>query len=228
MFFSISISQNVSYQCDKCKSTFTQRIVYNDILSLCIKMCHTNVTNTNLHSLKKLVYKDGFSLCIKILYYSVKNVIQPSLNKSNWIFSGAGVCALKEKNYYQFCDKYLASQHTFNMHQRSKIHLRNAGITDQSNRSGLFSCPYRILDYFSDILFTFLTTFVLITKLESLSVSLSVGLSFYLSDILSTFLTTFVLITKLKSRSVFYLSVCQSVCWSVFLCFYLSDIPLTF
>ena len=30
------------------------------------------------------------------------------------------------------------------------------------NKSGLFSCPYRILDYFSDILFTFLTTFVLI------------------------------------------------------------------
>ena len=32
------------------------------------------------------------------------------------------------------------------------------------NKSGLFSCPYRILDYFSDILFTFLTTLVLITK----------------------------------------------------------------
>ena len=71
--------------------------------------------------------------------------------------------------------------------------------------------------------------FVLITKLESLSVSLSVGLSFYLSEILSTFLTTFVLITKLKSRSVFYLSVCLlSVCLSVSLSFYLSDIPLTF
>ena len=84
------------------------------------------------------------------------------------------------------------------------------------NKSGLFRCPYRILDYFSDILFTFLTTFVLITKLESLSVSLFVGLSFYLSYILLTFLTTFVLITKLKSLSVF-LSVCLSVCLSIFL-----------
>ena len=45
------------------------------------------------------------------------------------------------------------------------------------NKSGLFSCPYKILDYFSDILFTFLTTFVLITKLESLSVFLYVFLS---------------------------------------------------
>ena len=87
----------------------------------------------------------------------------------------------------------------------------------------LFSCPYRIQDYFSDILFTFLTTFVLITKLESLSVSLFVGLSFYLSYILLTFLTTFVLITKLKS-----LSICLSVCLSVGLSFYLSDILLTF
>ena len=61
------------------------------------------------------------------------------------------------------------------------------------NKSGLFSCPYKILDYFSDILFTFLTTFVLITKLKSLSVFLSVCLS-----------------------------ICQSVCLSVGLSFYVS------
>merc|ERR1719150_2648249 len=93
------------------------------------------------------------------------------------------------------------------------------------NKSGLFSCPDRILDYFSDILFTFSTTFILITKLKSisvlnlsvrLSVCLSVFLSFYyLSDIQLTFRTTFVLITKLKNHSVFYLSFCLSVNLSV-------------
>ena len=45
--------------------------------------------------------------------------------------------------------------------------------TQNINKSGLFSCPYRILDYFSDILFTFLTTFILITKLKSMSFYLS-------------------------------------------------------
>ena len=49
------VHQNMSYQCDKCKSTFTQKIVYKDTLSLCIKMCHTNVMNAHLHSLKKIV-----------------------------------------------------------------------------------------------------------------------------------------------------------------------------
>merc|ERR1712141_245465 len=47
------VHKNVSYQCDECKSTFTQKIVYEDTLSLCIKMCHTNVTNANLHSQKE-------------------------------------------------------------------------------------------------------------------------------------------------------------------------------
>ena len=89
--------------------------------------------------------------------------------------------------------------------------------------------------YLSDTLLTFWTSFVLITKLKSLSVfylsfCLSVNLSVcrpvflsfwypvvsvYLSDILLTFLATFVLITKLKSLSVFYLSFCLSVSLSV-------------
>ena len=131
------VHKNVSYQCDECKSTFTQKIVYEDTLSLCIKMCHTNVTNANLHSQKELVYKDGFSLCIKILYYSVKNVIQSSLNKSNWIFTWSLCKKIKNKNYCQFCDKYLAYQHTFNMRQRSKIHLRKGRITDKKSRAEL-------------------------------------------------------------------------------------------
>lgn len=71
--------------------------------------------------------------------------------------------------------------------------------------------------YFSDILFTFWTTFVLITKLKSLLVFLSVCLSFYLSGMLLIFWTTFVLMTiKLKSLYLF-LSVFLSVCPSVFL-----------
>ena len=109
------------------------------------------------------------------------------------------------------------------------------------NKSGLFSCPaicHAVIlslchsvcpalcissflsDWRFDILLTFWKTFVLITKLKSLSVflsvCLSVRLSFYLSDILLTFWTTFVLITKLKSRFVFYLSFCLSVRLSVF------------
>ena len=55
------------------------------------------------------------------------------------------------------------------------------------NKSGLFICPQGFLDYLSDILFTFLTTLVLITKLKSISVFLSVSLLAYLSDILLTF-----------------------------------------
>ena len=31
----------------------SKKIVYKETLSLCIKMCHTNVMNANLHSLKK-------------------------------------------------------------------------------------------------------------------------------------------------------------------------------
>ena len=59
------------------------------------------------------------------------------------------------------------------------------------NKSGLFSCQHRILDYFSDILFTFSTTFILITKLKSLSVlNLSVRLSVCLSVCLSTIFLT--------------------------------------
>ena len=100
-----------------------------------------------------------------------------------------------------------------------------------TNKSGLFTCPailpygHNVIlslchsvclahcissclsDWLFDILWTLWTTFVLITKLKSLSVFLSVcltvGLSFYLSDILLTFWTTFVLITKLKSWKIF-------------------------
>ena len=102
-----------------------------------------------------------------------------------------------------------------------------------NNKSGLFSCPDRILDYFSYILFTFSTTFILITKLKSLSVlnlsvrlsvCLSVFLSFYyLSDIQLTFWTSFVLMSKLKNLSFcfsFCLSVCLAVCRSLCLSFW--------
>ena len=81
--------------------------------------------------------------------------------------------------------------------QRVPRTLTNQLKNKNKNKSGLFSCPDRILDYFSDILFTFSTTFILITKLKSLSVlnlsvrlsvCLSVFLSFYyLSDIQLTF-----------------------------------------
>ena len=72
------VHQNMSYQCDKWKSTFTQK----NSLQRHIESVHQNVSyqcnviNANIHSLKKIVKKDAFSLCIKILYYSVKNVIQ--------------------------------------------------------------------------------------------------------------------------------------------------------
>ena len=71
----------------------------------------------------------------------------------------------------------------------TKCFSNSRDIETQGNKSGLFSCPYRILDYFSDILFTFLTTFVLITKLKSVSVFLSVFLSVCLSVCLSMFLS---------------------------------------
>ena len=117
------------------------------------------------------------------------------------------------------------------------------------NKSGLFSCPYRILDYFSDILFTLSTTFILITKLKSLSVlNLSVRPSVCLSVCLYFCLSTIFLTSSWHSEqllfwwvswkiflSSFCLSVCLSVCWPVFLSFwypvvsvYLSDILLTF
>ena len=70
--------------------------------------------------------------------------------------------------------------------------------------------PSCLSDWHFDILLTSWKTFVLITKLKSqsvflsvclsVSVRLSVSLSFYLSDILLTFWTIFVFITKLKSK----------------------------
>ena len=81
--------------------------------------------------------------------------------------------------------------------QKNNLIKEIESLRSIENKSGLFSCPDRILDYFSDILFTFSTTFILITKLKSLSVlnlsvrlsvCLSVFLSFYyLSDIQLTF-----------------------------------------
>ena len=85
------------------------------------------------------------------------------------------------------------------------------------------------------ILFKF-STFILITKLKSLSVlnlsvrpsvCLSVFLSFYyLSDIQLSFRTSFVLMSKLKNISFFlsvFLSVCLSSCLSVSLSIFLTS-----
>ena len=111
------------------------------------------------------------------------------------------------------------------------------------NKSGLFSCPYRILDYFSDILFTFSTTFILITKLKSLSVLYlsfcqSVSPSVRLS-VCSVFLTSswhseqllfwWVSWKIFLSFFLFFcLSVCLAVCRSLCLSFWHVDILSNF
>ena len=82
------------------------------------------------------------------------------------------------------------------------------------NKSGLFSCPYRILDYFSDIMFTFSTTFILITKLKSLSVlNLSVCQSVCLSVCLYFCLSTIFLTSSWHSEHLLF----WWVSWKIFL-----------
>ena len=58
-----------------------KKLVYKDTLSLCIKMCHINVRNANLHSTELTIYKDTLSLCIKICHINVRNANLHSLEK---------------------------------------------------------------------------------------------------------------------------------------------------
>ena len=81
----------------------------------------------------------------------------------------------------------------------------------RGNKSGLFGCP-AILPYGHTVLLSFCLS---VTLSVCLALCISSCLSDWRFDILLTFWKTFVLISKLKS-----LSVCPSICRSVFLSFW--------